>query len=533
MSGEQERLILVNGRVYTMDPTRPRAEAVAISGGRIAAVGSNAEVLGWAKGACSKMDLGGKAVVPGFVDAHLHFLGYALALDRVDLDGTRSLRDALKIVAEKARGVPEGWWILGRGWNYNYWEERRFPNRQDLDRVCPKHPVALRSKDGHLLWANTLAMQEAGVGRDTPDAPGGQIDREEGTGEPTGLFRERAAGLIRSDTPEPAPGDRQEALVRAMQIANRKGLTGIHTLEGRDALNDFQELRTRGEQTLRVYASIPWTSLEHAVALGVRTGFGDEQVRIGPVKLFADGALGGQTAYMLEPYEGDPDNVGIEVTSRSDLAEQVTRSEDAGFDVAVHAIGDRAVRDTLDAIEASRRGADRSDRRPRIEHLQVFHPDDLGRLRMLNVVASMQPIHATSDMEMADRHWGERCRWAYAWRDMLASGVPLAFGSDCPVDPIDPLRGIYAAVTRRQEEGTSEGGWYPEQCLSVEEAVYAYTMGSAYASWEENFKGSLAVDKLADLAVLSQDIFSIESEEILKTRVEMTVLDGRIVWREE
>jgi len=328
------------------------------------------------------------------------------------------------------------------------------------------------------------------------------------------------------------PADRQGALGRAMRVANRKGLTGIHTLEGRDALSDFQDLRTRGELTLRVYASVPWDGLEHAAALGVRTGFGDEQIRIGPVKLFADGALGGQTAYMLEPYEGDPGNVGIEVTSRAELIEQVRRSEDAGFDVAVHAIGDRAVRHTLDAIEESRRGADRSDRRPRIEHLQVFHPDDLDRLRTLNVVASMQPIHATSDMEMADRHWGGRCRWAYAWRDVLASGARLAFGSDCPVDPIDPLRGLYAAVTRKQEDGTPEEGWYAGQCLSVEEAIYAYTMGAAYGSREENLKGSVEIGKLADFAVLSQDVFSLPPEEILGTRVEMTLCDGRIVWQD-
>lgn len=533
MNEKRNRLVLVNGKVHTMNPVQPSAEAIAISAGRIAGVGTNAEILDWAKGACPKMDLGGKAVLPGFTDAHIHFLGYALGLERVDLDGTRSLKDALKIVKEAAGDIPRGRWITGRGWNYNYWEERRFPRREDLDRVCPDHPVALRSKDGHLLWVNTPAMKEAGVGRDTPDPPGGQIDRESDTKEPTGLFRERATGLIRPLIPEPTPSDRRRVLTRAMRIANRTGLTSIHNLEGRDALTEFQRFQASGELTLRVCTSIPWDNLAPARALGIRTGFGDEYIRIGPVKLFADGALGGQTAAMLEPYETAPEDTGIEVTSKEELVEQVRSSEDAGFDVAVHAIGDRAVRNTLDAIQESHEAGDRAGRRPRIEHLQVFHPDDLPRLRGLNVIASMQPIHATSDMGMADRHWGNRCRWAYAWRDVLSSGARLAFGSDGPVEPLDPLRGLYAATTRKWEDGIPEGGWYPEQCLSVEEAVYAYTMGAAYASGEENLKGSIEVGKVADLVVLSRDVFSIPPEEILQTRVEVTLFDGRVVWSAE
>ena len=532
-------LVLYNGHVYTMDPTRGRVGAVAvagtIAGNRIAAVGDDAEMRALLGPGGQAIDLEGRAAMPGLIDAHVHFgwLSIAVSQARLDLDNVPTKAEAVARVAERARELPPGRWILGGGWNQNVWPEPAMPTAADLDAVAPEHPVALKSKSYHATWANSRALELAGITAATEDPPGGQIVRGE-RGRPTGILLENAAEMVDGAVPKPDVAETMVALRQGMAQAHRLGLTGVHDPGQATVLAALQALRAAGEMQMRVVMHLPGEDLEAAIELGLRSGLGDEWLRIGGVKLFADGALGPQTAQMLAPYEGAAGNLGIPTLSRDELHRLVARANGAGLAVAVHAIGDAANRAALDAIAAAQANASGPTRPAlpnRIEHVQLLHPADLPRLAQMGVVASMQPIHATSDMDMAGRHWGRRCELAYAWHSVLQSGARLAFGSDAPVETMDPLAGIHAAVTRRRPGGSpGPDGWIPAQRLTVAQAVHAYTLGAAFASGEAHLKGSLAPGKLADLVVLSHDIFQIPPDEIAAARVEMTVLDGRIVY---
>jgi len=541
----QADLVLFNGRVYTMDAEHPRAEAVAIAGNHILAVGDDADLRPLLRAGGQAVDLAGQTVLPGLIDAHVHFGWYSIAVHqkRVDLDNVPTLAEALARVAAVAGRTPPGQWIQGAGWNKNIWPDAPptaggFPSAADLDAVTPEHPVALEDKSHHATWVNSRALELAGITAATEDPPGGQILHDR-AGQPLGILLEPAADLVYDVIPEPGLDTFVAALRQGQATAHRLGLTGVHDPGHPKVLGGFQVLRDLGELGLRALVHIPTGQLDHAAELGIRSGLGDEYLRIGGVKIFADGALGPQSAHMLAPYKGGAaDDLGIPTHSRAGLNDLVRRAHEAGFSVAVHAIGDAANRVVLDAIgEANARlgaGAWAAPELPdRIEHVQLLHPDDVPRLARLGVVASMQPIHATSDMDMAERYWGRRCALAYAWRSVLDAGAHLAFGSDCPVETLDPLAGIHAAVTRRRADGTpGPDGWIPAQRLTVTEAVHAYTLGAAAASGEASLKGSLAPGKLADLVVLSRDIFQIEAMEIVDVRVMMTLFDGRIVYRE-
>jgi predicted amidohydrolase YtcJ len=528
-------LVVYNGKIYTMDRASPQVRAVAIVGNRIAAVGDNAQVISLLGPGGEAVDLGGRTVVPGLTDCHIHFVEYALRLTRIDLTGIVSRAEAIRRVAERAQMARPGEWLLGGGWDRNLWEDPGFPTKGDLDPVAPHNPVALSSKDGHSLWVNSLALARAGITAETPSPPGGEIERLPETGEPTGILKENAEDLVERVIEKPSPEAIQAALRVAMANAQRAGLTGIHDCEGERAFAAFQELSKKGELGLRVLMHVPVDNLDHAIGLGLRTGFGGGKLRVGGVKMFADGALGSRTAAMLAPYDDEPLNSGIVVTSKEEMRALVRKASRAGISAAIHAIGDRANRDVLDVLEESHRSGEGMNLRHRIEHVQLLHPADIPRLAKLGVIASMQPIHATSDMEMVNRHWGEeRGQGAYAWRSLLNASTVLAFGSDCPVETLDPLAGIHAAVTRRRADGSpGPEGWHPEQRITVEDAVRAYTVGAAYASGEEQEKGSITPGKLADLVVLSQDIFAIPPMAILETEVEATILDGRFVYVSE
>lgn len=523
-------LLLLNAKVYTMDPAAPRAEAVAIRGPRILAVGKEDDLRDLAEGdGWRVIDLGGKTVLPGFIDCHLHFLWYALGPSRVQLDGAYSLEATLNRVKRHVDQAEPGEWVLGWGWNDADWQDAASPSREDLDRVAADNPVALKKKDGHVVWANSLALRVAGIDEQTGDPPGGRIERDEDTGRLVGIFKEEAMDLIYDVAPLPGPETRQEALLRAMREAQALGLTGIHDCDGSESLSDYQEMLSRGELGLRVFMMIPRENLHEEIRLGLRSGFGNEYLRIGNVKVFSDGTLGSQTAQMLEPFVGQPENLGIAAISQEELEDVVERAADAGIACSVHAIGDRANRRVLNAFAKLHQKSTGAGLRHRIEHVQLLHPEDVGRFKELDIIASMQPIHATSDTDLAERYWAGREDWAYAWRSLLNAGARLALGSDAPVESMHPLVGIHAAVTRQRADGQPEGGWYPEQCLSVAQAVHGYTLGAAYSSGEEKEKGSIAAGKLADLAVLSQDIFEIPPQEILNTRVVATIFDGRVV----
>lgn len=514
-----------DGEIRTFDPGHPRATALAVRGERIVAVGET-RALRDAFPSFARVGLGRRIVLPAFTDSHIHLAGFGLSLRRIDLRACRSLRDAVAAVAASARREPPGTWLRGRGWDKNPWPEGRFPRREDLDSVAGDHPVALQSKDGHALWVNSLALARAGISRTTPDPAGGAIVRDPATGEPTGILAERATDPVLALAGRPSPEALEEAIQDATAAAHRSGIAAVHVMEGGDVLSALQRIRTRGALGLRVCMMIPEDALDAAIALGVRSGFGDTQLRLGSVKIFADGALGPQTASMLEPYEGQPGNVGVAVRTQEELGSLVQRAAAHGIAAAVHAIGDRANRWVLDAIDAAGHETRYRGLRHRIEHVQVLHPDDLPRLAALGVVASMQPIHCTQDREVADRYWGSRSRYAYAFRSLLRCGTPLAFGSDAPVETLDVLAGIYAAVTRKRPGEPDRAAWYPEERLTPEESVRAYTQGAAYAVGEEKLRGILAPGYLADFVALSGDLLSAPPEEIPAIRVAMTVVGG-------
>ena len=519
--------LLLNGRIYTLDAEHPRASALAIARERILAVGEGLEYLLAPGGEVH--DLGGRCVLPGLTDSHIHFTWYALGRCELDLSGTESLGEMLALVAERARETAPGEWVVGRRWDQERWAERRFPTAADLDGAAPVHPVMLRAKSGHALVANSRALGLASIAAETPDPPGGRIGRD-AVGRPDGmLFEDSAMELVAALVPLPEPHEVDDALRDALPNAWRVGLTSIHDMDGPPAFAAYQRLHSRGELGLRVVKYIPAAALDCALEIGLRAGLGDDWLRLGGIKAFADGALGSRTAALLAPYEGEPGNLGVLTVERDALRELARRAVAGGLPLAVHAIGDAANRMVLDVLADVASGG----LRHRIEHVQLLHPDDVGRLAQLGVVASMQPLHATQDYEMADRYWGSRCATAYAWRSLLEAGTLLAFGSDCPVEDLNPLVGIHAAVTRRRADGSpGPEGWHPDQRLTVAEAVHAYTLGAAQAVGLDDRLGSLSPGKLADLIVLDRDIFECDPIEIKGAQVQATMIGGRFVYGE-
>ena len=524
--------ILLNGRITTLNPAQPHATALAIHRDRIVAIGDDSAIEALATLRTVIDNLDGKPVIPGLTDAHIHWEGVARALADVDVFEVPSREEALRRVAERAARTPSGQWIIGRGWTQDLWPDRAFPTAADLDAVAPQHAVYLAAKSGHAAWVNTLALRRAGITAGTPDPAGGMIQRD-ADGQPTGiLFEDPAMLLAWNQIPGPTPEQTALWMAEAQQIAWAAGLTGIHDYDNPSCMTALQLLRERGELGLRVVKQInaPW--IDHAHELGIRSGFGDEWLRIGGLKIFADGALGPRTAAMIAPYEGEPDNTGIVVTDKEEMYALVSRASAAGIASTIHAIGDRAVHDVLDVYEAVRaeeaaRHVPQQALRHRIEHVQLIHPDDAHRLGQLGIIASMQPIHATSDWEMAERYWGDRVRWSYNWRLQLEAGAVLAFGSDAPVEPLEPLKGIFAAVTRRRPDGSpGPEGWQPEGRLDLETALRAFTQGPAYAAGMEHDLGLLAPGYLADLVVLDRDLFAIPPDELLETQVLGTMIGG-------
>lgn len=526
--------VFANGRIRTMDPAHPVADALAAAGGRVLGVGRAGE-LREAFPRFAVVDLGGRTVLPGFTDSHIHLSAYGIGLRRVDLRHARSLREAVQHVREALARTSPGSWVRGHGWDKNLWPEDRFPTRRDLDPLTPATPVALSSKDGHLLWVNTAALRLAGIGRQTPDPPGGAIERD-AHGDPTGILKETAMDLIHTAAPPASAAEIEDGIRAAQAVMHRGGITAVHNFVGTASFDGgatfaaFRRLAERGELRLRVWAALPEGAIEHAAALGVRTGFGDEWLRVGPVKIFADGTLGSQTAAMLEPFEGQPGNLGIAIHTREELIALVGRAVAAGLWCAIHAIGDRANRWVLDAYEAHREASRALGARHRIEHVQVLHRDDLPRLAALDVIASMQPIHCTSDRDIADRYWGGRSRLAYAWQSLRRAGTRLVFGSDAPVETPDVFEGLYAAVTRRRAGEPDRPAWYPDEALPVDEALRAYTEMPAYAAGAEGVLGRLAEGYLADFVVLDDDPLAAPAERLLQTRVAATVVGGSVVF---
>ncbi len=548
-------LILTASKIYTLNPQQPIVEALAIKTfevletsnvlrGVVIAAG-DAEALRREFPRARREHLEDAVILPGLTDAHIHLHHYAISLKKIDCEvATRS--ECLQRVAERARAAAPGEWIQGHGWDQNRWPEG-FGRAADLDAVAPHNPVYLTAKSLHAAWANTAALRAAGINSNTPDPEDGEIQRD-AHGEPTGILLEGAMRLVDAVIPQPE-GEALAALISAAQEhLLRLGLTGVHDFDRRACFDALQRLHQRGELRLRVVKNIPVEDLPYAVGLGLRQGFGDDWLRVGGVKAFVDGALGPHTAAMLEPYEDDPSNRGMLLLDAEQIVEFGRDAIANGLPLTIHAIGDRANHEVLDAFERLRaferrmqtadgglqtasgqRSSVFRQLRHRIEHVQLTHPEDAPRLAALGVIASMQPIHATSDMDMAGRYWGERSRHAYAWRTQLDHGAVLAFGSDAPVESPNPFWGIHAAVTRRRGDGSpGPEGWYPEQRLSVEETLHAYTFGPAYAAGMEDRLGMLAPGYYADLIVMDTDPFRCEPEQLRDLQPTRVMING--VW---
>ncbi len=528
-------VVIFGGPIRTMDDSCPVVEAIGLEAGLVRAVGSRADVtsaLARENGGRPRLfDLKGATLLPGFVDSHVHLGSFASRMAEVDLDGLRTLDEVLMAVARFARTVPAGRWVRGGGFNKNLWGDGRFPSRTDLDRVVPDKPVGLSSKDGHTTWLNSEALRRLGLTRDTPDPPGGEIERDP-SGEPTGILKENAGSLFWSAIPEPTAEEAARSLLGAVEVANKLGLVGVSNMEGRESFRALQSLDASGQLTLRVWQYLPIEELPSLRALGLASGFGGGCLRLGGVKAFLDGALGSQTADMLDPFEGTASH-GKRTLEPGVFAELVEQATALGLAVAVHAIGDRANRTALDAFEKHQEAWHAAGLRHRIEHAQLVDLSDQGRFGKLGVIASMQPLHAPSDRDIADRHWGpRRSAYGYAWRSIAASGATLAFGSDVPVEVCDPLQGLFAATTRRHPKDPDRAPWHPEETVSMLDAVRAYTSGAARAVRAEEARGILRPGFAADCTIISNDILApgFDPRRLLETEVVATVVGGRFVF---
>jgi predicted amidohydrolase YtcJ len=521
-------LVIHNGNIVTNALTGAHAQALAVRGDRVAGAGSNAEVLATAGSGTRLVDLRGRFVCPGFIDAHVHiaWLGMVLGGRTVECEGARSLAEALERVREGLGRAVGGGWLQGRGWDKNQWPEDRFPTAADLDPVTGELPTVLASHDGHSLWANSAALRAAGVTAQTPDPADGRILRDE-AGRPTGVLQEGACQLLRSQMPAPSAEEMTEALRASLPRISALGLTGVHNCGLGDCPSILEGLRDTGELSLRVTNFLLLGSQDPVAGMAECGSADDEWVRLGGVKVFVDGSLGGQTAAMLEPY-ADSDNTGVLTMEPEAFADLAGRATAGGVAMAVHAIGDRAVRMVLDGFQQVRERWSGPWPRHRIEHAQHVQPADQARFGSLDVIASMQPVHLLADIGTCDRYLGERGRWAFPLRSLLQGGARLALGSDAPVEIVDPLVGFRAALQRRRRDGTPAAGWYPEQKLTAAEALAGYTLGAAYASGEEDLKGSLAPGKLADFVVLSHDLLTTPADALDEARVLATVVGGEV-----
>jgi predicted amidohydrolase YtcJ len=525
-------LAILSARVFTGDPAHPRAEAVGIENGKIVAVGSNDDVISALRGKVAQVQLPGRLVLPGLVDGHCHFLNYGLYLQRVDLRDLPSLAACRDRIREAVRRSSPGEWIVGRGWNHHYWSEQREPRRQDLDDIAPVNPVMMVRACGHSQWVNSQALSAAKITRDTPDPAGGQIDRDPRSGEPTGMLRELRY-LIEKVMPVPSLEARKQAALLAQKDALRLGVTGVHTCERLQQWEAFEALDRAGALKVRVYHLLPPDDLDDAAACGIRPAHGSERLWAGHAKLYADGSLGAGTALLHEPYTDEPGNSGLVVLDLPRLQEKIELAYRRGFHVAIHAIGDRAVTHCLLAIAGARtRTSHPGPKRDRIEHVQLYRPEDLALFRELGVVGSVQPRFVSTDWCVAEKRWGaERCQAGYAWRSLMNAGIPLLFGSDAPVEPLAPILGLQAAVTRQTPEGEPPNGWFPGQRLTLEESIAGFTTAPAWVSGREALSGSIRVGKWADLTVFAQDLFVVPASEWPSVPVEMTIVNGEVLYR--
>lgn len=523
----KNKKIFVNGDFYLLRPRGKRAQAVAVENGIITEVGTNIEIGNlWRRG-YKRIDLKKRFVLPAFTDAHLHLMAVGIISRQVDLDGVDSLDKAVSIIKKAASRLKPGHWLKGRGWNKNLWGIG-LPDKTILDKITD-NPVALDSKDWHLLWVNSAALRYCKINRDTPDPPGGVIEKNI-TGEPTGILKEKAVNIIYDRWPALSSDERMDSINEAQKKLIRLGIAGVGDFDTRPTfISELQKLDKEDRLKLRVCKMIHENDLDEAVSSGLQTGKGSDHFRIGYLKLFSDGALGSQTALMFQPYKGSKSNYGVERLTLEQMEDYVSRAVKNGISIAIHAIGDRANFQSLNALGNHSGAFLKSDLTPRIEHAQILRRKDLALFKKFGITASVQPIHATSDRDIADQYWGKKARFAYAFRSLLESGAKLAFGSDAPIENADPVAGIHAAVTRKRVND-DRPAWYPEEKIPVTKAVEAYTINSARASCFDDIAGSIEIGKRADFAVFSDDVIRMKPGDIYKAENLATIIDGNFVY---
>lgn len=527
-------LIVTNAKVWTVDANRPQAEAVAVIGDRIVGVGSSAEMDQWRGAKTEVIDAGGKLLMPGFNDSHVHFMDGSAQLSQVDLKNAHSPEEFARLVAEQAKKTPKGDWVLGGNWDDQAFEHPELPTREMIDAVTPDTPVFINRYDGHMALANSLALKLAGVNAKTPEVAGGVIVRD-AQGNPTGVLKDAAMDYVYKVIP-PLSHEARMAMAQAgMKHAASVGVTSVQDMNPPyEDIAAYSELLEKGELTLRIYAAPRLVDFADQAKLGIRHSFGSAWLRVGALKAYADGSLGSTTAYFYEPYDDAPGNRGLlsdEMQDLNAMRQRMIKADAAGLQLCIHAIGDRGISTILDLFQDVVKANGERDRRFRIEHSQHMAAKDFERYAKLGVIASMQPYHAIDDGRFAEKRIGhDRSSRTYAFRTFLDNGVRLAFGTDWFVAPLNPLEGVYAAVTRATLDGKHPDGWFPEQKLKVAEAVEAYTMGSAYAEFQDKEKGSITPGKLADMIVLSDDIFTIKKEAIKDVKVEKTIVGGKVVY---
>ena len=525
--------IIINATVRTMDPARPSAEAVAILGNRIVAIGTSGEISKLAGPNTRIIDAKKRLVLPGFNDAHVHFLSGGFQLASVDLRDANTPEEFAERIRQFAAKLPPGRWITGGDWDHERWPDARLPTKELIDRYTPNTAVFVSRLDGHMALANSVALKLAGVTNQTKDPDGGVIVRD-AKGEPTGILKDAAQSFVWKVVPAASFEEKLIAARAASNYAAQLGVTSVQDVSAGSDVGVYQTLLDRGDLKTRIYAMTALPNWQRLANAGIRAHFGSEMLRVGGLKAFSDGSLGSTTALFYEPYKDAPETSGIpsdEMFPEGAMLERVRGADRAGLQVLIHAIGDRANDLILSIFEQVEKENGTRDRRFRIEHAQHIRPQDIPRFARAKVIASMQPYHAIDDGRWAEKRIGkERAKTTYAFRSLLDSGATLAFGTDWTVAPLNPLLSIYGAVTRRTIDGKNPSGWVPEQKISVEEAVRAYTVGSAYAEFQDTVKGTITPGKLADLVILSRDLFTIDPKEIENVKVLMTIIDGRVVY---
>lgn len=546
-------LVIFNGIIFTSQDNTPIVQAIAIKDGKILDIGSDDQMARYISQGTKKIDLLGRFACPGFNDSHLHFVGGGIYAKRLKLQECGCPEEVAALVEEKAKKAGEGEWILGRGWDQTVFPGKTWPTKELLDRAAPNNPVFLRRVDGHIAWVNSRALHIAGITGETKDPEGGEILKNPRTGEPTGILKETAADLVYDLIPKPSQAQIREAIEYSLDEAKRFGITSIQDNSVPEVLEVYEELEKEGRLTVRVSE---WLDIQDDLTLHreLKEKYSSPEglIRFFTLKGYVDGTLGSRTAAMLEPYSDDPSTSGFLQMNEEKLKERVRKGHAAGFSIALHAIGDRAVREALDSFEALDPGAGMRENGPkrgmngttrnRVEHAQVIAPEDLPRFKQLGVIASMQPVHCSADMKWAEERIGkERSQGAYAWKSILTSGARLCFGTDWPVESMNPLLGLSAAVTRMSPDELDEskdkerplGGWMPLEKISIEEALKCYTAGSAYAEYAENYKGTLEKGKCADIAVLSENLLEGEPWKISAAEVVMTIFNGKVIYEKK